>query len=70
MTITCRLPNKKKRKLAGGKEQRAGDTIIEEPTIEYVENNKPVTKGTTTAHLVRFINGLLDIMKLDEKPYG
>ena len=60
----------KKRKLAGGKEQRAGDIIIEEPTIEYVENNKPVTKGTTTAHLVRFINGLLDIMNLDEKPYG
>jgi hypothetical protein len=75
MTITCRLPNKrKKRKLAGGKEQRADDIILKEPTIEYVdvekntaiENNKPVAKGTTTAYFVRFINELLDIMDMDE----
>ncbi|KAG0933992.1 hypothetical protein G6F57_009403 [Rhizopus arrhizus] len=65
---------KKRRKLAGGKEQRAGDNIIEEPIIEYVnvekstaiENHKPVAKGTTTAHFVRFINELLDIMDMDE----
>ncbi|KAG1137121.1 hypothetical protein G6F37_011468 [Rhizopus arrhizus] len=43
----------KRRKLAGGKKQRSGDIIIEEPTIEYagveesitIENNKPVAKG-------------------------
>ena len=81
MTITCRLPNKtkqKKRKLAGGKEQRADDIIIKEPTIEYagvekstaIENNKPVAKGTATAHFVRFINELLDIMDIDESLMG
>ncbi|KAG1141719.1 hypothetical protein G6F37_008292 [Rhizopus arrhizus] len=59
-----------------GKEQRAGDIIIEEPTIEYdgveestaIENNKPVAKGTTTAHFVRSISELLDIMNMDESP--
>jgi hypothetical protein len=80
MTIACRLPNKKKkkRKLAGGKEQRADDIIIKEPTIEYagvekstaIENNKPVAKGTTTAHFVRFINELLDFMDMDESLMG
>ncbi|KAG0862355.1 hypothetical protein G6F16_012592 [Rhizopus arrhizus] len=65
---------KKKRKLAGGKEQRAGEFIIEEPTMEYInveestaiENNKPVAKGTTTVHFVRFVSELLDIMNMDE----
>lgn len=49
------------------------DIIIEEPTIEYVdveentviENNKPITKGTTTPHFVKFMNELLDIMDMD-----
>ena len=49
----------KKRKLVGGKEQRAGDIIIEESTIEYdgveestaIENNKSVAKDTTTKQL-------------------
>jgi hypothetical protein len=69
---------KQKKKLAGGKEQRAGDVIIEEPTIEYVdvekstaiENNKPVAKGTTTAHFVRSISELIDIMDMDESLMG
>ncbi|KAG1132808.1 hypothetical protein G6F60_006217 [Rhizopus arrhizus] len=69
---------KKKRKLAGGKEQRASSIIIEEPTIEYVdvkestaiENNKPVAKGTITAHFVRLISELLDIMNMDESLMG
>ncbi|KAI9261235.1 hypothetical protein EDC94DRAFT_495391, partial [Helicostylum pulchrum] len=47
--------------------------IIEEPTIEYVdveentviENNKPIAKGTTTPHFVKFINELLDIIDMD-----
>ncbi|KAG0745591.1 hypothetical protein G6F57_002547 [Rhizopus arrhizus] len=64
--------------LAGGKEQRAGDIIIEEPTIEYIdveestaaENNKPVAKGITTAHFVRSISELLDIMDMDESLMG
>ncbi|KAG0983613.1 hypothetical protein G6F28_010918 [Rhizopus arrhizus] len=63
-----------KRNLAGGKEQRAGDIIIEGPTIEYIdveesaaiENNKSAVKGTTIAHFVRSINELLDIMNMDE----
>ncbi|KAG1148408.1 hypothetical protein G6F37_000414 [Rhizopus arrhizus] len=69
---------KKRRKLARGKEQRADDDIIEEPIIEYVnvekstaiENHKLVAKGTTTAHFVRFINELLDIMDMDESLMG
>jgi hypothetical protein len=68
----------KKRKLAGGKEQGAGDIIIEKPTIEYVdmeestaiENNKPVAKGTTTAHFVRLISGFLDIINMIESLMG
>ncbi|KAG1501917.1 hypothetical protein G6F46_003392 [Rhizopus delemar] len=52
--------------------------MIEEPTIEYVdveesttiENNKPLAKGTTTAHFVRSINELLDIMNMDESLMG
>jgi hypothetical protein len=73
-TQTSKTAKPKKRKLAGGKEQRAGDIIMEEPTIEYVhveestaiENSKPVAKGTTTAHFVKFMNELLDIMDMDD----
>ncbi|KAG1125828.1 hypothetical protein G6F42_008355 [Rhizopus arrhizus] len=69
---------KKKGKLVGGKEQRACDIIIEEPTIEYdgmeespaIENNKPVVKGTTTVHFVRSISELLDIMDMDKSLMG
>jgi hypothetical protein len=32
--VALKTAKQKKRKLAGGKEQRAGDIIIEEPTIE------------------------------------
>ncbi|KAI8975289.1 hypothetical protein BDF20DRAFT_836705 [Mycotypha africana] len=47
-------------KLAGDKEQRSDDSIIEELTIDYVGieesiaigNNKSVTEGTTTAHFL------------------
>jgi hypothetical protein len=41
---------------------------VEESTS--VENNKPVAKGTTTAHFVRFINELLDIMDMDKSLMG
>ncbi|KAG1054893.1 hypothetical protein G6F43_003114 [Rhizopus delemar] len=68
----------KKRKLARGKEQRVGDIIIEVLTLEYVdikennaiENNKPVAKGTTTAHFVKFMNELLNIMNMNESLMG
>lgn len=69
---------KKKRKLSKGKERAVGEIIIEEPTIEYVdiaegnadENNKPIARGTTTAHFVKFMNELLDVMDLDESLKG
>ncbi|RCH98005.1 hypothetical protein CU097_008881 [Rhizopus azygosporus] len=77
-TQTSKTAKPKKRKLAESKEQRAGDIIIEEPTIEYVvveertdvENNKPVAKGITTAHFVKFMNELLDIINADESLMG
>ncbi|KAG0784061.1 hypothetical protein G6F16_009790 [Rhizopus arrhizus] len=66
-----------KRNLAGGKEQRAGDIIIEEPTIEYIDveesaaiENKSAAKGTTIAHFVRSINEPFDIMNMDESLMG
>ena len=31
-----------------------------------IENNKPVAKGTTTAHFVRFTSELLGIKDMDE----
>lgn len=69
---------KKKRKLSKGKERAVGEIIIEEPTIEYAniaegnanENNKPIARGTTTAHFVMFMNELLDIIDLDESLKG
>jgi hypothetical protein len=67
----------KKRKLAKGK-QRAGEIIIEKPVVEYVEvesiddkeANKTPSKGTTTAHFIKFMNELLDIMDIDESLKG
>ncbi|KAG1054614.1 hypothetical protein G6F43_003388 [Rhizopus delemar] len=52
--------------------------MIEEPTIEYVdveeinaiENNKSIAKITATAHFIRFISELLDIMNMDESLMG
>jgi hypothetical protein len=41
---------------------------VEESTA--IENNKPVAKGTTTAHFVRSISELLDIMDMDENLMG
>ena len=41
---------------------------MEESTA--IENNKPVAKGTTTAHFVRSISELLDIMDMDESLMG
>ncbi|KAI9263879.1 hypothetical protein EDC94DRAFT_494727, partial [Helicostylum pulchrum] len=52
--------------------------IIEDPTVVYVdieesstsENNKPIAKGTTAAHFMKFMNELLDIMDTDESLIG
>ena len=41
---------------------------MEESTA--AENNTPVAKGTTTAHFVRSISELLDIMDMDENLMG
>ena len=35
-----------------------------------IENNKPVAKDTATAHFVRSISELLDIMDIDESLMG
>jgi transposase len=77
-TQTAKTVKTKKRKLTGGQGHRPGDIIISEPTIEYVdvdeattvENNKPVAKGTTTAHFIKFMNELLDIMDVDRSLMG
>ncbi|CEP19257.1 hypothetical protein [Parasitella parasitica] len=80
-TVKSTPPSKseksKKRKLAKGK-QRAGEIIIEEPVIEYVEvesvddreANKASSKGTTTAHFIKFMYELLDIIDIDESLKG
>lgn len=60
----------KKRNLARGKKQRAGKIVVEEPTIEYVEVEKVESKDTATAHFVKFMNELLDIMDMDERLKG
>jgi hypothetical protein len=64
----------KKRKLTRDKDQRVIKIVIEEPVIEYVEvkssddreANKPPSKGTTTAHFIKFMNEMLDIMDMDD----
>lgn len=60
------------------KKRAADEFIIEEPVIEYVDinednaqdNTTPASKGTTTAHFIKFINVLLDVMDLDENLKG
>nr|CEG67169.1 hypothetical protein RMATCC62417_03636 [Rhizopus microsporus]CEG67172.1 hypothetical protein RMATCC62417_03639 [Rhizopus microsporus] len=56
-------------------EPKAGDIVMEEPVVEYVdvvesEPVKPAPKGTTTAHFIKFVNGLLDIMDTDRNLLG
>lgn len=63
---------------ARDKEQRAGDIIFEELlwstlTLRRVvpaKTNKSTAKSTTTAHFVKFMNELLDIMDMDKSPAG
>lgn len=63
-----------KQKVNKGKKRAANEFIIEEPVIEYVDINEDnaqdnttlASQGTTTVHFIKFINGLLDVMDLDE----
>lgn len=73
--LASKKERSKKRKLAMGKDQKNSGIVIEEPVVEYVEvgnkqddgeSNKPPPKGTTTAHFIKFMNELLDIMDSDE----
>jgi hypothetical protein len=69
----------KKRKVAKGKKHTVDGFIIEEPATEYVDDNnessaqdssESISKGTITAHFIKFMNVLLDIMDLNEDLKG
>ena len=69
----------KKRKVAKGKKHTTGEFIIEEPATEYVNDNneinaqdssESISKGTTTAYFIKFMNVLLDILDLNEDLKG
>ncbi|CEP13855.1 hypothetical protein [Parasitella parasitica] len=77
--LASKKERSKKRKIATGKDQKEGNIVIEEPVVEYVEagnqqddreSNKAPSKGTTTAHFIKFMNELLDIMDSDENFKG
>ncbi|KAI9486389.1 MAG: hypothetical protein EXX96DRAFT_646212 [Benjaminiella poitrasii] len=59
----------------GRQKHTIDEFIIEEPATEYVDDNnksdaqdssESISKGTTTAHFIKFMNVLLDIMGLNE----
>lgn len=58
---------KKKRKANNGKKRIATEISTEDPEVDDdPADNKPASKGTTTAHFIKFMNELLNIMDLDE----
>jgi hypothetical protein len=64
---------KKKRKGNSGKKRGVAQTNDDEGTQEddiSVVDVKPAPKGTTTAHFIKFINELLNIMDEDESLKG
>lgn len=62
---------KKKRKSNSGKKRAAAEIDKADMSTENNDmSNKPVAKGTTTAHFVKFINDLLDIMDMDDGMKG
>lgn len=62
---------KKKRKSNSGKKRAAAEIDKAGMSTEDDDmSNKPVAKGTTTAHFVKFINELLDIMYMDDGMKG
>lgn len=66
--------SQKKKKINQEKKRTANKFIAEKPTIEYVDieentaedSNAPAAKGTATAHFIKSMNELLDIIDLDE----
>ncbi|KAG1052649.1 hypothetical protein G6F43_005221 [Rhizopus delemar] len=62
---------KKKRKSNGGKKRAAAEIDKADMSTEDDDmSNKPVAKGTTTAHFVKFINEILDIIDMDDGMKG
>lgn len=62
---------KKKRKTNSGKKRAAAEIDKADMSTEDDDmSNKPVAKGTTTAHFAKFINELLDIMDMDDGMKG
>lgn len=66
--------NKKIKKINNGKKRAASEIVNEETNVEedenIVDNAKPASKGTTTAHFIKFMNELLDVMDLDQSLKG
>ncbi|KAG1446980.1 hypothetical protein G6F46_011592 [Rhizopus delemar] len=62
---------KKKRKANNGKKRTANEISTEDPEVDDdAADNKPVLKGTTIAHFVKFMNEFLNVMDLDETLKG
>lgn len=62
---------KKKRKSNSGKKRAAAEIDKADMSTEDDDmSNKSVARGTTTAHFVKFINKLLDIMDMDDGMKG
>ncbi|CEG84944.1 hypothetical protein RMATCC62417_18685 [Rhizopus microsporus] len=62
---------KKKRKANNGKKRTANEISTEDPKVDDdAADNKPVPKGTATAHFVKFMNEFLNVMDLDETLKG
>ncbi|KAG1474713.1 hypothetical protein G6F56_000181 [Rhizopus delemar] len=60
----------KKRKTNNGTKRIVTEVDVKDPEFEYHTDNKPVAKGTTTAHFVKFMNALLDIIDLNKNLKG
>lgn len=60
----------KKRKVNNGAKRSEAEVDEEDPKFEDPNNNKSLKQGTTTAHFVKYMNALLDIMDLDENLKG
>lgn len=60
----------KKRTANSGTKRIVAEVHVEDPEFEDLTDNKPVAKGTTTAHFIKFMNALLDIMDLDKNLKG
>ncbi|EIE79743.1 hypothetical protein RO3G_04448 [Rhizopus delemar RA 99-880] len=68
MLITVKKPMfEPERKANNGKKRIATEISTEDPEVDDdPADNKPIPKGTTTAHFSKFMNELLSVMDLDE----